>query len=359
MEKLDIKKEKKDLFKGKDGEIREVFCKKAYYITLDGQGDPNTSQEYKLSIEALYQVGYTLKFMYKDKDLDFVVMPLSGLWWSDCYTAFTEDKKEDWKWRAMIEIPSFVTEEDIEVAKAKAFEKNSNNLVLKILHREMNEGKSFQVLHVGPYNEEGEKITKLHKVINEAGYQLRGKHHEIYLNDPRKVEKSKLKTIIRQSVFKEEEELLDFEETKNKFFNKIGKNKIMVLSTTDGEKVSARNMSIIIDEEKFYFQTDIEFNKYKDIERNKNVALCVDNIQVEAEVTKISSINDEDVKNFKSLFKEHNTNSYNAYSKLMGNRVFEVTPKIISLYKYEGNNVYREFIDFERKIAYKRWYLVF
>lgn len=358
-DKLDIKKEKKELFKGKAGEVREVFCPKSYYITVDGEGDPNTSERYMGAVEALYQVGYTLKFMYKEKDLDFVVMPLEGLWWADSYEVFTEQEKDKWKWRSMIELPDFVTEEDIELAKKIAFEKNKSDIVKEILHREMNENKSFQVLHVGPYDEEAEDIAELHRVIKEAGYSLRGKHHEIYLSDPRRVEKDKLQTIIRQPVFKEEEEILDFEQCKNKFFSKIGESKTMVLSTTDGEKVSSRNMSIIVDKEKFYFQTALEFRKCRDIEVNKNVALCAENIQIEGSVTGIYELNDEEAKNFKELYKQNHNGSYNAYSKLMGNSVFEITPIKIGFYNYEGKDVYLEYIDFKKNVAYKRPYLIF
>lgn len=121
-EKLDLKKVKKDLFSGKNGEIKEVFCKKAYYLAIDGEGDPNIVDRYKDAIEALYGVVYTLKFMYKDKGLDFVVMPLSGLWWSDS-EVLTEENKSFWKWRSMMEIPGYIIEEDIEVAKKEAYAK--------------------------------------------------------------------------------------------------------------------------------------------------------------------------------------------------------------------------------------------
>ena len=216
MEKLDLKKVKSELFKGKDGEIREVFSPKSFYICLDGEGDPNTNPKYNQVIEALYNAAYTLKFMYKAKGLDFVVMPLSSLWWvKNSDEIMTQENKDKWQWRAMIEIPSYVTEDDIELAKDIAYKKSGKDLIKEILHRELNENKCFQVLHVGPYDEENEKVCKMHEVIKQRGYALRGRHHEIYLNDPRKVESSKIKTIIRQPVYKEDEEILDFEMKKS------------------------------------------------------------------------------------------------------------------------------------------------
>ncbi|AIY83592.1 pyridoxamine 5'-phosphate oxidase family protein [Clostridium baratii str. Sullivan] len=357
--KLDLKKEHKDLFKGKPFEVSEVFCKKSYYICIDGIGNPNTNPKYTEAIEALYQTCYTLKFMYKKKDLDFVVMPLSSLWWTDDNELCNQNNKDNWKWRAMIEIPSFITEEDICLAKNIAFKKNNNESILEILNREMNEGTAYQILHIGPYNEEELAVNKLYKVINENGYKLRGKHHEIYLNDPRKTPKDKLKTIIRQPVFKEACEILDFLSSVNDFFNNIGPSKTMVLSTTNNETVSSRNMSIIINNNKFYFQTALEFRKCEDIKKNKNVALCLNNIQIEGKVTNIFSLYDDEAKDFKNLYKEHNKSSYDAYSKLMGNRIFEVTPTKISTYNYDGDDVYLEFIDFINKTSYKRPYILF
>lgn len=207
--KFDLKKLNKALFQGKAGEVKEVFCKKAYYITLDGVGNPATDQRYHQGIETLYSLAYTLKFMYKQKDLDFVVMPLSTLWWRDSGENLTPENKNTWNWRAMIELPSYVTEESITLAKEKAGKKEEGTLARAILPREMNEGNAFQVLHVGGYDESSACIEALHHAIRAAGYPCRGKHHEIYLNDPRKVEKSKLKTLIRQPVCKEAEEVLD------------------------------------------------------------------------------------------------------------------------------------------------------
>ncbi|WP_185966828.1 GyrI-like domain-containing protein [Clostridium sp. HBUAS56017] len=352
-EKLDLKKENKELYTGKDGEIKEVFCKKAFYITIDGEGDPNTNEKYKMAIGALYKVAYSLKFIYKNRNLDFVVMPLSGLWWG----VNSEENKEEWKWRAMIEIPNYVEEDDIEVAKEEAYVKSKNEVIKEVLYREMNENRCFQLLHIGPYNKEKEKISALHRIIKEKGYSMRGKHHEIYLNDARKTEENSLKTIIRQPVYKEEEEILNFEEESREFFDRLRNNKVMVLSTADGERVSSRSMSIIIYSRKFYFQTDKEFRKVKDINKNRNVALCVDNIQVEGKIGKIGSIYDEYFKDFKKLYKENYSGSYKTYSKLMENKVFEIIPEIISLYEYEGKNVYRKFINFNRKVAYRRLYL--
>lgn len=208
--KFDLEKVNKGLYQGKAGEVAEIFCKKAYYITLDGVGDPVMDPRYHQAIETLYNLAYTLKFMHKQKEVDFVDMPLSTLFWKDSGENLTAKNRNNWNWRAMIEIPSYVTEESITLAKEKACEKEEDTLVRAVLPREMNEGNAFQVLHVGGYDELSACVEVLHQAIQAAGYSCRGRHHEIYLNDPAKVEKSKLKSLIRQPVFKEADEVLDF-----------------------------------------------------------------------------------------------------------------------------------------------------
>ena len=48
------------------------------------------------------------------------------------------------------------------------------------------EGPCAQILHVGPFSEEGPTIQRLHQHIKDTGRNLRGRHHEIYLSDVRR-----------------------------------------------------------------------------------------------------------------------------------------------------------------------------
>ena len=68
----------------------------------------------------------------------------------------------------------------------------------KIKFEAFTEGKAAQITHVGPFSEEGPTIQKVHQAINEKGFQLSGKHHEIYLTDIRRAAPENWKTIIRQ-----------------------------------------------------------------------------------------------------------------------------------------------------------------
>ncbi|WP_346940650.1 GyrI-like domain-containing protein [uncultured Clostridium sp.] len=196
--KLDLKKEQKDIFNVKEHEYKKVTCTRSYYIALDGKGDPNNNEEYQNIVGTLYKMAYSIKMDYKKKDLDFVVMPLTGLWWSENIKDFTEEPKDKWMWTMMIQVPDFITKETVEEMKEKL--RGESNYIDKIKFIEIKETEAFETLYIGAYKDEGDTIKRLHETIREAGYRISGKHEEIYLSDPRRVEESKLKTIIKQSV---------------------------------------------------------------------------------------------------------------------------------------------------------------
>lgn len=199
-EKLDLKKVQKELFKVKQEQYKKVLCSKAKYIAIDGEGDPNNNPEYQSIVGALYKMAYSVKMDYKKRGMDFVVMPLVGQWWADDMNAFKEETKDKWKWTMMIQIPDYVEKKDIEYFKEKYKEETVGDYLKRLYNLEIEEREVFATLHIGPYREEAETIKKLHGTIAENGYKLAGKHEEIYLSDPRKVEESRLKTIILQPV---------------------------------------------------------------------------------------------------------------------------------------------------------------
>jgi len=200
MKKIDLKKELKHLY-NPSKEIALVDVPEMNFLMIDGAGDPNTSQDYKDAIEALYAVSYTLKFMVKkEKAVDYVVMPLEGLWWTEPMSQFTMENKDMWQWTAMIMQPEYVTEELFNRAVEQVQIKKNLPSLSKIKFKSLYEGLSTQLMYIGPYSAEGPTIEKLHNFIEENGYELRGKHHEIYLSDSRRSAPEKLKTVIRQPV---------------------------------------------------------------------------------------------------------------------------------------------------------------
>lgn len=202
--KIDLKKELKHLYKPSAKEAAVVEVPLMNYLKIDGTGDPNKAQTYQDSIEALYAVSYTLKFMIKkgERAIDYAVMPLEGLWWTDDMADFSVDNKEIWKWTSMIMQPEFVTGDLVNEALKQVEKKKNPPALSKIRFEHLDEGLSAQIMHIGPYADEGPTIKKLHNFIKEKGYRLRGKHHEVYLSDVRKTAPEKLRTIIRQPMEK-------------------------------------------------------------------------------------------------------------------------------------------------------------
>ena len=171
------------------------------FVIVDGQGDPNKSQEFKDAVEALYSISYALKFMVKKAvSVNYVVMPLEGLWWADEMVEFIGGDRNLWKWTLMIMQPEQVTEDLFDEAFEQVRKKKNPIALSKTRFEGFHEGLSAQIMHIGPYSAERPTIEKLHEFIKENGYEQQGKHHEIYLSDPRRTAPDRMKTIIRQPV---------------------------------------------------------------------------------------------------------------------------------------------------------------
>jgi hypothetical protein len=200
MAKRDLKKELKHLYIPNAREISVVDVPEMNFLMIDGEGDPNTSQQYRNAIECLYALSYTLKFMIKKAKggVDYGVMPLEGLWWGDDMSVFVDGKKDRWKWTAMIMQPAYVTRALFDEACAQVQKKKDLPALSRVRLEAFREGRSAQIMYVGAYADEGPTIQRIHSFIKEQGSSLAGKHHEIYLGDPRRTTPEKLKTVIRQ-----------------------------------------------------------------------------------------------------------------------------------------------------------------
>ncbi len=202
MEKIDYKKKLKHLYSPSARKPEIVDVPPMNFLMADGQGDPNTSQAFKEAVEALFGLSYTLKFMIKkgQAQVDYGVMPLEGLWWANDLSDFAEGRKENWKWTAMIMQPGHVTEKLVVEAREQLGRKKDISILPSVRFESFEEGKAVQVLHVGPFSEEGPTIERLHKFAVESGYRISGKHHEIYLSDLRRAAPEKWKTVVRQPI---------------------------------------------------------------------------------------------------------------------------------------------------------------
>lgn len=203
MEKVDHKKIFRQFYKPTRTPVI-VDVPAMQFLMIDGKGYPVTSPEYQQAMEALYPMSYTLKFtLKKARIIDYTVMPLEGLWWAKDMEAFLNtDRKNEWLWTSMIMQPPEVTQdyynEAIEIVRKKNNPVALSKMRLEIYH----EGISVQVMHIGSFSEEGPVIEAMHQYIFDQGYELCGKHHEIYLSDPRRTAPEKLRTVIRQPIKK-------------------------------------------------------------------------------------------------------------------------------------------------------------
>ncbi|MCI5130221.1 MAG: hypothetical protein D3904_01575 [Candidatus Electrothrix sp. EH2] len=200
MQKRDYKKELKHLYKPSAKKVVLVDVPAMNFLMIDGLGDPNSSQAFQEAVNALYPLAYTLKFMVKkgETGVDYGVMPLEGLWWSDDMAAFSVDKKEDWQWTLMIMQPEYISEDMVATAREEVARKKNSSALSQVRFASFQEGRAAQTLHVGPFSEEGPTVEKVHRFIKEQGEQRTGKHHEIYLSDIRRAAPANWKTVIRQ-----------------------------------------------------------------------------------------------------------------------------------------------------------------
>jgi hypothetical protein len=199
MEKIDYKKKLKHLYNPSSKTVEVVNVPEMNFLMIDGDGGPGSSA-FKNAIEALYPAAYSLKFMVKkgDLEIDYGVMPLEGLWWSDDMSAFVTGSKEKWKWTLMIMQPDIISKKMVNEALEEVKRKKDPISLSLIRFEPFNEGKSAHTMHLGPFSEEGPTVERVHSFIETAGSKRVKKHHEIYLSDIRRAGPEKWKTVIRQ-----------------------------------------------------------------------------------------------------------------------------------------------------------------
>ncbi|MFA5868405.1 MAG: GyrI-like domain-containing protein [Candidatus Bathyarchaeia archaeon] len=200
MEKSDLRKELKRLYSPKE-RPELVDVPELSYLTYTGRGEPGGAA-YTEALNALYSSVYTLKFASKKRGRDFTVMTLEGLWWWDdpsIVNLADAPPKQPWNWTSMIVVPDFVTAEMLEEVKPDLIKKKGK-AVEKVRLERIHEGLCAQILHVGPYSDEPRSVKLLHGFMAERGLKLRGRHHEVYMSDPRRTPPEKWRTIIRLPV---------------------------------------------------------------------------------------------------------------------------------------------------------------
>jgi len=177
-----------------------VDVKPGQYLSIDGKGEPG-GEVFQKMVGALYGVAYTVKMTKKFAGHDYKVCQLEGLWWgSGKGTDFFKNPPKTWNWKLLIRVPDFIKAKDIQDAVKKLKEKGRGAGADKVKLERIQEGQCVQMLHVGPYDKEHGTIAQMMDFVGEKGLACHGRHHEIYLSDPRRVPASRLRTILRHPV---------------------------------------------------------------------------------------------------------------------------------------------------------------
>lgn len=178
------------------------------FVMVDGQGAPEIpgqETEFQQAMQALFGVVYTIKFWDKKFAAPpgcakFTIAPLEGLWWMTDDGEFDISRPQDWRWTVMIRLPEFVTQEFFNKVVQECITLKKSDVYRLARLEWFDEGTCVQILHIGPYDQEGPNILKMHTYAHDQGYSLIGKHHELYFGDPRRTAPNRLKTILRQPI---------------------------------------------------------------------------------------------------------------------------------------------------------------
>jgi hypothetical protein len=203
MSKIDFTKELRQLYAPPTGDFAVVDVPPLHYLMLDGAGDPNTAPAYTAAVETLYAIAYRAKFISKGElGRDYIVPPLEGLWWAEDMRSFTSARdKRSWSWTMMILLPEWITPAIYARACEDVARKRAPANLPALRMEAYCEGLAAQIMHIGPYDDEGPTLARLHgEWLPQHGYAENGKHHEIYLSDPRRAAPSKMRTVLRQPI---------------------------------------------------------------------------------------------------------------------------------------------------------------
>jgi hypothetical protein len=197
---IDVKKTL-DSYRAKAGEFRILEVPPLQYLMIDGHGNPN-SRAYADAIATIYPVAYKLKFASKKQGRDYVVPPLEALWSAPDMAAFTSRRdKSRWDWTLLNLVPDWITPADLDEAVRVVAAGNRPPRLDDVRLETLAEGRCVQTLHLGPFDDEGPTLARMHdEFIPGAGLAMTGRHHEIYFSDTRRVAPAKFRTILRQPV---------------------------------------------------------------------------------------------------------------------------------------------------------------
>lgn len=202
----DFKADHSNLYSAGRGRVRFVNVPRLNYFMIDGIGNPASTPAYRDSLNALYRCAYAVKFNYQRYHLnkDYTLPPLEALWWHPDEELLPVrnlmDMKDAWTWTLMMPIPDILDGAQVQRTLDQVRASKDAPCVEQVRIEALEEGMCAQLMHVGTYSDEVADIERLHAQIRKRGYELRGRHHEIYLTDPHSARVGSLKMILRQPI---------------------------------------------------------------------------------------------------------------------------------------------------------------
>ncbi|MFY0654685.1 MAG: GyrI-like domain-containing protein [Cyclobacteriaceae bacterium] len=198
IQKLDLKKEYAQYYNASI-KPQKLMVEEDKFLSLSGMGAPEDAL-FQRSIETIYPVAFTVKKFYKQQGMDFIVPKLECFWWVESELPFEETPRTEWFWELIIRMPEFVDTAKVDEAIGEVIKKKNISLANEVYLKKMEEGFSVQAMHIGSYENEKPTIDKMFEFMEEENLEMVGKHHEIYISDPRKIPEERLKTVLRYAV---------------------------------------------------------------------------------------------------------------------------------------------------------------
>jgi hypothetical protein len=189
---------------GKPRVVRFLDLPERRFVMINGEG-PAGEAGFAPRLPGLYATAWTLRFTLKRRGVITKVGPLEGLWWrsdgvTDLDAIFRTGSRETWRWTLMIALPDEAADDELAAALAAGRAKLAGPFARDLRVETFAEARVAQLLHLGPYAAERPTIEALHAAIAAAGLTPAGRHHEIYLGDPRRGAPEKVRTLLRQPV---------------------------------------------------------------------------------------------------------------------------------------------------------------
>lgn len=200
IEKIDLTKKYADVYTATPKQYDILSVPELQYLCVSGQGYTSQSDAFDEATKMIYGIAFTLKLWLKRNPpagfFDYVMPPMEALWWD------MDKPKEEWKRKALLLQPNYITESMVVRTMEIAKSKNQDQSLPKVTLQSIKQHTVIQTLHVWPYVKIKPTITQLSKSAVKQGYTMQDKHHEIYINDWRRTPAEKLQTIIRYQVKK-------------------------------------------------------------------------------------------------------------------------------------------------------------